>query len=300
MFFYDLYCSLHFFAAEGRFPKKADQDALSLMMSSVSDAENYFMNSVVYGMEFLVIFLICLIFFRLNLFKTISFENPKYQIKAAATGLPVAFLFNFAASFIISVITSFIEEQGTAVPAPDFSVSDKSMLTIFSMFVRLCITAPLFEELIYRGLVISLLKPFNAKLAIFTSAFIFGMSHGNIEQLLPTFAGGLLMAYITVKCKSLLPALLIHVANNFYAFLAELLPDVGIMLLGLLLLATIFFGFAIFCNHVNKRKIYVEENRNCILSTPVCILTVFLNLFMLLYFALQILIYVSSFINANS
>ncbi len=270
------------------------------MMTGLSDAEVYFMNSVVFGLEFLTIILICLFFFKLNLFKTISFENPKFQLKAAMTGMPVSFMFNFVCSFVITVITSFIEEQGTNVPSPDISVSDHSPLTLLSFFVRLCITAPLFEELIYRGFIISLLRPFSAKLAIFTSALIFGLSHGNLEQLFPTFAAGLLMAYITVKCHSLLPALIIHVINNFYAFLVDIMPDTAVTILGLLLLITIFAGFVIFTSYVNRRRIFVEENKNCLLSGPLCAATVFFNVFMILYFALQILIYVSSFILENS
>lgn len=270
------------------------------MMAGLSDAEAYFMNSVVFGLEFMTIILICLFFFKLNLFKTISFENPKAQVKSALMGVPVSFMLNVVCSFVITIITSVIEQQGTNVPSPDITVSDHSPLTLLSFFVRLCITAPLFEELIYRGLIISLLRPFNAKLAIFTSALIFGLSHGNLEQLFPTFAAGLLMAYITVKSRSLLPALIIHVINNFYAFLVDVTPDTVVTLLGLVLLMVIFAGFVIFSGYVKRRRIHIEENKNCILSGPVCVATVFLNVFMILYFALQILIYVSSFILENS
>jgi len=87
----------------------------------------------------------------------------------------------------------------------------------------------LVEEFAYRGFVAGLLKKHDEMLAVFGSAFLFGMLHGNFAQIPFAFVVGLILAYVRVKTDSMLPSILIHFGNNFYAViiteLDEILPD---------------------------------------------------------------------------
>lgn len=87
----------------------------------------------------------------------------------------------------------------------------------------------LVEEFAYRGLVVGILKDHDEMLAIFGSAFLFGMLHGNFAQIPFAFVVGLILGYVRVKTDSMLPGILIHFGNNFYAvvitILSEVLPE---------------------------------------------------------------------------
>ena len=87
----------------------------------------------------------------------------------------------------------------------------------------------LVEEFAYRGLVVGILKRHDEMLAVFGSAFLFGMLHGNFGQIPFAFTVGLILGYARVKTDSMLPGILIHFGNNLYAVilteLDEILPD---------------------------------------------------------------------------
>lgn len=71
------------------------------------------------------------------------------------------------------------------------------------------------EEFLNRGLVLrGLRSSMNEKTAILISALLFGLLHANIRQTLYTFVGGIILATLTIKTRSILPAMIIHFMNN--------------------------------------------------------------------------------------
>lgn len=84
----------------------------------------------------------------------------------------------------------------------------------------------LVEEFAYRGVVLGALKKYDTSLAIIGSAYLFGMLHGNLAQIPFAFTLGLMLAYVRVKTDSMLPNILIHFGNNFYAVLISTASEV--------------------------------------------------------------------------
>lgn len=82
-----------------------------------------------------------------------------------------------------------------------------------SMFLYMGLFAPVFEEILFRGLILRLLQPYGKKFAIFASAFLFGIFHGNIVQSPFAFVVGLVLGYVTVE-HSMLWAIVLHMINN--------------------------------------------------------------------------------------
>lgn len=89
-----------------------------------------------------------------------------------------------------------------------------------SMFLYASILAPLAEEILFRGYILRSLRPFGKRFAIFGSALLFGLFHGNLLQTPYAFLVGLILGYVTVEY-SVGWAILIHVFNNLV--LADLL-----------------------------------------------------------------------------
>ena len=82
-----------------------------------------------------------------------------------------------------------------------------------SMFLYMCILAPVTEELLCRGLIQRMLMPYGKRLAILGSAFLFGLFHGNILQAPYAFAVGLVLGYVAAEY-SIAWAMLLHMINN--------------------------------------------------------------------------------------
>lgn len=76
--------------------------------------------------------------------------------------------------------------------------------------------APLFEELIFRGLLYGSLRArFSVPVAAAGSALLFGLAHGyGIAGFLSVFLSGVLWAYVYERTGSLVPCMAAHVANN--------------------------------------------------------------------------------------
>lgn len=81
------------------------------------------------------------------------------------------------------------------------------------MFLYVSIFAPVFEEILFRGLILRSLQPYGKKFAILASAFLFGIFHGNIVQSPYAFAVGLVLGYVAVE-HSMVWAMVLHMINN--------------------------------------------------------------------------------------
>lgn len=81
--------------------------------------------------------------------------------------------------------------------------------------VSITLFGPILEELLFRGGVTKvLLERYSPRKAIFLSAFLFGLFHLNPAQVFATFFGGLLLAWVYYRTRSLIPCILIHIVNN--------------------------------------------------------------------------------------
>lgn len=94
------------------------------------------------------------------------------------------------------------------------------MSDIASMFLYSAILAPVTEELIFRGFMLRTLRPYGKRFAIFGSAFLFGLFHGNLLQTPYAFLMGLILGYVAVEY-SIGWSIGIHMFNNLV--LADLL-----------------------------------------------------------------------------
>lgn len=84
---------------------------------------------------------------------------------------------------------------------------------LFLLF-DLAVIAPVFEEFMFRGLIMNALRPYGNGLSIFVSAVLFGIMHGNFNQLFYTAVFGIAMGYIANVTESLLPTTIIHSIIN--------------------------------------------------------------------------------------
>ena len=82
-----------------------------------------------------------------------------------------------------------------------------------SMFLYVGLAAPISEEILFRGLVLRSMEPYGKKFAIFASALLFGLFHGNLSQAPFAFVVGLVLGYVAVE-HNILWAMVLHMFNN--------------------------------------------------------------------------------------
>lgn len=85
------------------------------------------------------------------------------------------------------------------------------------------IVAPITEEYIFRGVLLNGLKRYGERFAIISTSVLFGLIHGNLYQGISVTLFAMLLAYITIKKESILPAIGLHMANNLFSVVISIL-----------------------------------------------------------------------------
>ncbi|WP_437814857.1 ABC transporter permease subunit/CPBP intramembrane protease [Sorangium sp. So ce1078] len=105
-------------------------------------------------------------------------------------------------------------------PAPEPFARELSELVLLGgqpylvVVLLVAVTPAVCEELLFRGLVYSGLRRAGPAVAIGVSALLFGLAHGSVYRLLPTFSLGLALGYARHRTGSVLPGALLHALNN--------------------------------------------------------------------------------------
>lgn len=117
-------------------------------------------------------------------------------------------------SLICSMLMmSCLYSIGCEVPGLNFVIAHDPG-TYAADVISAVILAPIGEELIYRGVVLRCASKVSGRFAIFLSALMFGLMHGNPYQMVLGFLLGIPLAMITLKTGSIIPAIICHMANN--------------------------------------------------------------------------------------
>ena len=86
-----------------------------------------------------------------------------------------------------------------------------------------CLLAPFVEELLFRGVGYSLLRPLGAAPAILVVGVAFGAWHGLLVALLILVPFGWLLAYLRERTNSVVPGMIVHALFNGAAIAASVL-----------------------------------------------------------------------------
>ena len=132
----------------------------------------------------------------------------------SARGLnPALLLWAFVLMFAVGVV---LEPLLRLMPELSLEVG-RGFWTILS----LVIFAPIFEELICRGVVLGSLRgKFGVTTAWLVSSLFFGVLHGQPVQVINATVIGLVLGYVYLATDSLWSVMILHALNNAVAYLA--------------------------------------------------------------------------------
>ncbi len=108
----------------------------------------------------------------------------------------------------------------------DFGDNPRGFFGFLLSFIATAIVPALVEEFACRGIVLGLLKKYGEGFAIVTSSIVFGIMHGNFEQIPFAIFVGLILGYIYVKTGSIWPCVAVHCINNAISVIFTYLENV--------------------------------------------------------------------------
>ncbi len=172
-----------------------------------------------------------------------------------------------AANLILSIITTFFMNLFSTfvfplAPSPDFDVTGMPFLAGALEFMVVCLIGPVFEEMLYRGLIYRNLSRFNKGFAVIFSALLFGLAHGNLGQAVPTFGVGLVLAYGYAKSDSLWVPILLHILNNTCLMIISTFPVLDVVVSIGLWIALIVGLWVFFQEYKEWRALFYQANQD--------------------------------------
>jgi uncharacterized protein len=122
-------------------------------------------------------------------------------------------------SLIYLIYSTIIKHYGITIPQPDFTLpSQRGYLILFLMYV--CLIGPILEEIIFRGFILKSMQKYGNLTAIIVTSILFSMFHLNLVQFINPVLMGIVLAFITIKSKSIFPAMIAHIFNNTISLIA--------------------------------------------------------------------------------
>ncbi len=164
-------------------------------------------------------------FFKLagyKISKIIDFNLPK--TKAWLPLVLIGIGFCAFANMATGIASSIFEGFGINYEV-DFGENPQGVLGIILSILATAVVPALVEEFACRGILMGALRKFGDGFAVLTTAIMFGLMHGNFQQIPFAFMVGLILGYVAVKCNSIWPAVLIHFYNNLSSVIFDYVFD---------------------------------------------------------------------------
>lgn len=178
--------------------------------------------------------------------RLVSFGRPKKGsfLPALMVGIGFCYTANIVVSILQSVLSGIMPLAGNDISLPEgpfgFAIG----------IISVAVFPALLEEFLFRGAIMGSLLKFGKPFAIFTSALLFGLVHGNLVQIPFAFLVGLALGFVVVETGSIWTGVLIHFLNNLISTLVqygemyfgtELINAIYMLLLAVMIMVG-FFG----------------------------------------------------------
>ena len=171
--------------------------------------------------------------------------SANFLFYGCVIGMGLLYIWAYAYQYAAEYITSF--DLGYIFTLFDTSSNAAMATPLGTIFYLLgtCVFAPIGEEFVCRGVILGTLRKYGNWWAIFMTAALFGLMHMNFYQGPYALLIGMVLGFVTVKTGSIWCAVLIHMINNTWSCLsevvAEYLPMFDNLFYGLMVLVVIAF-----------------------------------------------------------
>ncbi len=194
----------------------------------------------------------------------IKFKKPKIEdiLPYGLMGIGFCSLANLTVSYMGSIFSQFGIDYHV-----DYGDKPEGLFGFMLTFIAIAIVPPLVEEFACRGLILGSLRKYSDSFAVITSAIVFGILHGNFQQMPFAFLVGLILGYATVKTKSIWTAVAIHAFNNAvsvffdYAFMdaSQASKNISYVIYLIISILVGLFGIYLLKDRKNAYKLKIKK-----------------------------------------
>ncbi len=148
-------------------------------------------------------------------FETVKIKENKLGIGSIVKYTCMLAPITFIGALISAGLSSLIGLLTGTVIDNDLVLESIVSLGFVGRIVTACICAPIFEELIFRKLLIDRTVKYGEGISIALSGVLFGLFHGNFEQFFYACFLGMFFGYIYIKTGKIRYTMLLHFLVNF-------------------------------------------------------------------------------------
>ncbi len=165
-----------------------------------------------------------IIFFFYNAIKGIKpssvFGTGNFNGTFIVKAVVATFFLHQAGMLLEYAVMAVLDMLGKGTPSLEYEIANDLPTLLMNLFTSV-ILAPVAEEMFFRGIVLKETAKVSGRFAIVFSALMFGLMHGNPYQAVMASLVGLGLGYITIKSKSIIPAIVCHMSMNFMASISD-------------------------------------------------------------------------------
>jgi len=122
------------------------------------------------------------------------------------------------------LMNEIIGDQGGSNPLLEMVLGSDEFIPLFLLLITTVVLAPVFEELVFRGILLPVLVSKVGKISgVLLSALIFALAHLSVGELPPLFVLGIGLGLMRLSSGRLFPCALMHSLWNGVTFASLLL-----------------------------------------------------------------------------
>ena len=202
-------------------------------------------------------------------------------IKICFMSYSIVYIVNFLTNILMMLIAVI---KGSEVTNPLVNMLEGSNWIWSLIFAG--ILSPIIEEMMFRGVMLNKLRRYGDKVAIITTAILFGLFHANFSQFFYAVALGMIFAYVALKTGTIKYSIILHIVVNIMGgvILPAAIGDGSNMVVsgcvGLVLLAIVIIGLVLLIK--NRKNISLLDGE-IKLEKGTAFKTIWVNVGMILY-----------------
>lgn len=202
-------------------------------------------------------------------------------IKICFMSYSLVYIVNLLTNLLMMLIAVF---KGSEVTNPLVNVIEGSNWIWSLIFAG--ILSPIIEEMMFRGVMLNKLRRYGDKVAIITTAILFGLFHANFSQFFYAVALGMIFAYVALKTGTIKYSIILHIVVNIMGgvILPAAIGDGSNIVVagcvGLVLLAIVIIGLVLLIK--NRKNISLLDGE-IKLEKGTAFKTIWVNVGMILY-----------------
>ena len=134
--------------------------------------------------------------------------------------------------------------------------------SIWATIIFAGILSPIIEEILFRGVMLNKLRTYGDKIAIITTALLFGLFHENFSQFFYAVGLGVVFAYVTLKTGTIKYSIGLHIMINMMGSVIGtqvLNSTIATMIFGIVVWVFVIAGLILFIKDFKKTSLLPGE-----------------------------------------